>query len=205
MRNLLQLISILLCMGLMNPQTVAQIHVNIIECNTIIVSNDASLKTSKKVTDFSFILEKHIGNDIWMSLKKKNKDIAGTAFLNLKPGVYRVKLSSSNGQKSDNQALLLISEMLEIKYCKESTFLNGELIVDIFPNPASNVITAKIMNVAEGVNNLSLFNTQGKKLKEFKSESNLFTLPIDDLSKGVYFIDIIDSEGKIAHKKVIVY
>lgn len=63
----------------------------------------------------------------------------------------------------------------------------------IFPNPASTFIQLKSMT---GVNAIIIYNLVGRRIKKFIAEKGK-AYPIEDLPKGMYLIQLVDSEEKI--------
>jgi len=63
----------------------------------------------------------------------------------------------------------------------------------IFPNPASTFIQLK---TATGINAIIIYNLVGRKIKKFVAEKGK-SYPIADLPKGMYLIQLIDTNDKV--------
>ncbi|RFN57806.1 T9SS type A sorting domain-containing protein [Marixanthomonas ophiurae] len=74
--------------------------------------------------------------------------------------------------------------------------------IGVYPVPAVDEIT--IQSKESSISNIVLINQLGMMVKEQKvSEKKESTLTISDISEGVYFLNIIDTEGKITTKKIV--
>ena len=68
--------------------------------------------------------------------------------------------------------------------------------VTIYPNPSSNFITIKCINVIDKV---ELFNTTGYKISEYLNTTDI---DISNFKSGIYFLKIY-SKGEKTFKKII--
>ena len=68
--------------------------------------------------------------------------------------------------------------------------------VTIYPNPSSNFITIKCLNVIDKV---ELFNTTGHKISEYLNTTDI---NISNFKSGIYFLKIY-SKGEKTFKKII--
>jgi hypothetical protein len=75
----------------------------------------------------------------------------------------------------------------------------------IFPNPATNFVQISLINSAELIGTIELVDLLGKSIKKWTNvASNQTSIPVSELSKGVYFIEInTESNLKIVKKLVI--
>ena len=77
--------------------------------------------------------------------------------------------------------------------------INKEATVQVFPNPASNILYLQFNNTSSlpQVLNLQILNNQGQTIKKIKSErASLLLLPIEDLPCGNYFIQVnLETDG----------
>jgi trimeric autotransporter adhesin len=79
---------------------------------------------------------------------------------------------------------------------------NG-LNVSVYPNPATENITVQI-DGADGTNQFTLFNTVGQQIKQEYSNEKTTTIPVGNLSPGIYFLKILNQNGEITVRKVCV-
>lgn len=70
----------------------------------------------------------------------------------------------------------------------------------VFPNPTKNQITIEGLS---GDEKLSLLDINGRELQTYEVAGNQFSLTLDGLSKGVYFIVINSSESVPVQKRII--
>ena len=75
---------------------------------------------------------------------------------------------------------------------------NSDKIAVIYPNPTSSII---FIDSKTNVSSLKLFNSLGKQIK-FIKDDNLKQIDIANLSKGIYFLEVVTEKGKEI-KKVI--
>lgn len=68
--------------------------------------------------------------------------------------------------------------------------------IDVYPNPADSHIIISLQEISSG-NSLSIYNQLGQKVINAEINTQLFEVSVKDLSKGMYFINIIDSNGVI--------
>ncbi|MEP7253926.1 MAG: T9SS type A sorting domain-containing protein, partial [Ginsengibacter sp.] len=68
--------------------------------------------------------------------------------------------------------------------------------VKIFPNPASNVLHLRI-NLSVQNAHLKIINAKGQLVKELTVTSGNSTIPIRNLSSGIYLGDISGNDGTI--------
>lgn len=75
--------------------------------------------------------------------------------------------------------------------------LNTDMAIQIYPNPANNMITLQLDNITEGVARFEITDISGKIIKSFNKSLNEgyneVTLDIQSLSNGMHFIKVKDS------------
>jgi hypothetical protein len=85
--------------------------------------------------------------------------------------------------------------------------INSNIVIDVFPNPASELFIVKLDNF-RGQAMVSLANNLGVVLlkRGIYSDGNLYQFEIDiaSLQIGFYYLNV-DCEGNQVVKKVIVY
>lgn len=76
--------------------------------------------------------------------------------------------------------------------------------LQIFPNPASNMINIQLQ-ASDLIYNVSIFNTLGSLVFELKNQNlqEYKEFGINQLSPGIYMIKITDSENKVYQKRFI--
>lgn len=77
--------------------------------------------------------------------------------------------------------------------------LEGKRDIEVYPNPAKNVIDIKCMMIIGGSTKVEMYNSVGELVKSISLLSRRIKIDVSDLPKGVYFLKC---EGII--KKVII-
>ncbi len=76
--------------------------------------------------------------------------------------------------------------------------------VKLFPNPAKNEITLDISNSTMVIKSVNIFSLQGKLISTVSDfESQLITISTEELTSGMYLVEITNTEGTVAIKKLI--
>ncbi len=73
-------------------------------------------------------------------------------------------------------------------------------IISMYPNPVSNFLS--VSNI-EGTQTIRISNILGESVQNIKVLGNYTTINVSKLSKGVYFISLIDANGVINIRKFI--
>ncbi len=71
--------------------------------------------------------------------------------------------------------------------------------VNLYPNPTSRVLNVQ---VAEGVNEVTIYNTIGQKMLSQNGNSDIMQLDLDNLSSGSYIIRITAQNGSEVTRKI---
>lgn len=71
----------------------------------------------------------------------------------------------------------------------------------IYPNPTSDVVNISLVGNLKYT--IFLYDTTGKLLLNDQFESDQYQISIKDLSKGIYYIKVVDSDNKVDVKSVI--
>ena len=75
------------------------------------------------------------------------------------------------------------------------------LTYTVYPNPVKDVLTIK----GEKMNQIVIYNSLGQLVKSVEGNSdNTVEVNVKDLKNGMYFVNIINDNGKLTSKKVIV-
>jgi Secretion system C-terminal sorting domain/Lamin Tail Domain len=82
--------------------------------------------------------------------------------------------------------------------------VNSEGSIRVFPNPVSDGNSIQLVSVGL-IQEISVFSIEGKILYNAKMEQPSFKseIPTNKLSKGVYFISVLHSNGKSATQRII--
>nr|MBA3706324.1 T9SS type A sorting domain-containing protein [Bacteroidota bacterium] len=84
--------------------------------------------------------------------------------------------------------------------------LTGNTTFEVFPNPASGLITAKIFSNENDVVLMKLFTIQGQKVLEktirIASGENSFSFNSDDFTPGLYLLMLQNNNQEIITKKI---
>jgi len=74
-------------------------------------------------------------------------------------------------------------------------------LVDLYPNPANNVLN--IVSYTVGIENIYIYNTNGQLVLANEVNANQIRLNASTLSKGVYIVDIKSKDTSIKRKLII--
>ena len=77
----------------------------------------------------------------------------------------------------------------------ESNLISDHNKIELYPNPASNMLTIKQNNTIEG--ELEFYDIQGKILKRVKISKSITTIQIDDFENGSYMYKYYDRNKKV--------
>jgi hypothetical protein len=109
-------------------------------------------------------------------------------------------LNKNNNNYKDNTNIEVVNQ--------GSVFINASneeskvLQVNIYPNPASNFITIESDNE---VKSIDVVDTRGRVVKHSVANNQLSqTINIEDLSKGLYLVNVQFLNGEIVQNKIIV-
>ncbi|MGP1447554.1 MAG: T9SS type A sorting domain-containing protein [Candidatus Limimorpha sp.] len=97
---------------------------------------------------------------------------------------------------SKNTARKQIALFLDFK--PDNVSENQVISVKVFPNPASDVVTVK----AQGLQQVTLFNTSGQTLLEGVRQDEVFSIDVRQLAPGAYLLQIVTDDG-VAVRKII--
>lgn len=145
-----------------------------------------TLEKSKNGTDF-IAVEKINGNGTTSETHHYN---ARTIVTDGEYNYYRLKQTDFNGDRSYST--------IEYVNCT-NTALDG---IVLFPNPAANLLNVSISERHAGELNISIMDITGKVVKIFNYEveaNDIFTLPVDYLENGKYYISIQNKTTDIAY------
>ncbi len=82
---------------------------------------------------------------------------------------------------------------------------NNKLKINVFQNPASDIITVNIEGFIPKKSTFSIYNILGEKLMFIENiETNIFTIHKNNLSNGVYFYEFKPSKGNTTKGKLLI-
>jgi len=112
---------------------------------------------------------------------------------------YTIQLFASNDCSTDTSSLnILVGDtttgIVEL--------LNSDNI-EVFPNPFDKQTKIKTKKL-KGLLTIKIFNSIGKEMYSFKTKKKVFYINKNDLSKGVYYLYIIDVNNKKSNYKLYI-
>jgi hypothetical protein len=136
-------------------------------------------------------------NTIKTLLASVNVNIGDTADLK-----WTVEGTLNNNSKwsSDTFNIKLIRG--EITAVKEIANLNKFL--SVYPNPASDILNINLDAAAGSIATYQLMDVTGRLLLNGNAENNAFSLNVDGVNPGLYFVNITLKDGSVATKRVII-
>lgn len=117
---------------------------------------------------------------------------------------YHVKFAIANViDNSFDSALFLKANSFASTSLNVIEFLDEK--ISFSPNPAKNNVTIKINRPNAKLNSVRVLNLLGKEVKFFKEiNSNDFSMDVSNVSKGVYIVEIENSDSIKTTKKLII-
>ena len=86
-----------------------------------------------------------------------------------------------------------------------NVYVNNEILV--YPNPASSMITIQALSdVFDGNTNVRMYDLLGRTMMSQKvdlSTSNV-QLSVENIPAGIFYLELLSSDGKIAIKKLVI-
>jgi len=131
------------------------------------------------------ILE-HGGSDVGYTNENAVDTVTGICFSLL-----------SNQDSVNNDTLLndVIGAMqkatTEMKLAGTESVFNSTYDVQIYPNPAKDILTFNIENLT-GISEISIYNMTGKEVLQSNLESGKSTINIDQLPSGLYVVQLVN-------------
>jgi hypothetical protein len=90
----------------------------------------------------------------------------------------------------------------KINFTGITKYNKNELDAAVYPNPFQSCLTIKVNSVFEAQVTIKLIDLKGSFIRETKVTSPQTTLNLDDLSSGIYILEI-SSDNKKTTKKII--
>lgn len=104
----------------------------------------------------------------------------------------------------EEQCLGLLTDYLVVSEVPNSipSFMQGCCDIAIYPNPASDNITIERAIAAED-SEVEIYNAMGVLVLEEKVITRMYSIGVQGLSEGVYFVRVLDAAGWSTHSLVI--
>lgn len=80
--------------------------------------------------------------------------------------------------------------------------INKDLKFNIFPNPTKNEINIELQNDIKG--KVVITNQLGQFVKELKINDNKLIVNVEELSPGIYYLNIFNKREKVLSEKIVV-
>jgi len=123
-----------------------------------------------------------------------NDDITESAF-------YRLKQVDFDGRFEYSQIIYIDRSNVN------STFSNGNISINIYPNPAVNSVSIEVAEGADWELNVKLVDINGKEVnvpvQQKSADGRKLTLDVSAVRKGVYFIESVNGQNKLSQKLLI--
>lgn len=118
------------------------------------------------------------------------------------PDTLQIVALSSNPNAAVAGSVLWVDHL----YFEGGTLGNHSLklneAVQIYPNPANDILNVYFGKPTNGQTTVSIFNTTGQRVKEtiIPSETQITSLNIYDLRKGLYIVQVQSANGRFVQK-----
>lgn len=132
-----------------------------------------------------------------MAVAKNNNNILGQNsqfFTATQAGYYKLRGTAPSGCTALSNSIQVIVN------CREGE--ERSPLVNIYPNPAIDNLTVTLIDESS-VRSLQIRNIQGQIVSKFFASSLVSQLNIEDLSAGVYFVEVENSNGLIFFSKFV--
>ena len=70
----------------------------------------------------------------------------------------------------------------------------------VYPNPAKDILTIK----GENMSQVMIYNSLGQMVKSMETNDDIVEVNVENFQNGIYFINIINNNGRMSSRKVIV-
>ncbi len=128
-------------------------------------------------------------------------DSSGVAIVDQNGQVTSVKEGQVVVTASDKEGSGIIGEMvIDVNADHTSIHKVQTNQITIYPNPARSVLY--IAN-SSAVQSATLFSTSGRMIRNYGTQHSPFTLDIEFLIPGIYFLQTISKEGDVAHYQLV--
>ena len=132
------------------------------------------------------------------------------------PGTFKAIFNGDNALHSSSAWLTVEATDVANSYSRQVTYVvskgslgitsvvNNDDDVVLYPNPAKAHVNV-IFNSALGVKNIAIYNLIGKAVSVYKVNGNSAKLDLTDIPSGIYFVRLINSQGKIVATRKITH
>lgn len=124
--------------------------------------------------------------------------------------LFDVQFSLSNAASGSKASVtILFTDTVGAGYSRTLTFIavksslsigqsnTGDNSVSVYPNPARDYVNV-IFDKQTNVRTIAIYNMIGKTMRVFKpADNNSARLDLDAIPSGVYFVRLMDAEGKV--------
>ena len=115
-------------------------------------------------------------------------------------GYYRILdeggnvIINGNGEFTDmTYSILSVEQGGSVGEMSTSTY-------KVYPNPAKDVLTIK----GENMSQVMIYNSLGQMVKSIETNDDIVDVNVENFQNGMYFINIINKDGRMSSRKVIV-
>lgn len=120
-------------------------------------------------------------------------------------------ITDSNGSTSPitNDAVVPIQNpgiIMKVQYTATIAAAGFELdkAIRVIPNPATTFFALSSSNVSTEITRLKIVDMNGRMVKEMNAPAMNQQISVEELGSGVYFVNVTDSNGLNASKKLVV-
>lgn len=96
--------------------------------------------------------------------------------------------------------VLNVCELKNKDYGTESLNEMNPASCEVYPNPVKDVFTVK----ADNVKQIVIYNSLGQMMKSVDCDDNIIDINVSDFENGIYFLNVMNKEGKISTNKISV-
>lgn len=96
------------------------------------------------------------------------------------------------------QSIALIIEKMQVKILN----IKKDARYKVYPNPVKNVLNIEIVETSK-TGKISLYDCFGRKILSKNINTQKLSLDISFLSKGMYFMEILDNDKTVKKVKII--
>jgi hypothetical protein len=121
-----------------------------------------------------------------------------TFSVKMKPGIQLWDVVPNKASIFFDTNPAIITNEFETEFYEPLSTTNYSENVSIYPNPTNNIINIQAKSTLESI---VLFDMQGKNLMTIENIQNMASqMSLDQISAGVYFLQIKTAEGESTHK-----
>ena len=120
----------------------------------------------------------------------------------LQPGIsiqYRIKMNIA----ADTSFYLDSATVFYVQNCNTNTIEN----ISVTPNPVKQNATVSIVQLAPSLITINMYNSVGQLVFQLKNQQaaiqQVFTLPMQAMANGLYYISIIKNGNKVKQQKIL--